>query len=104
MNGFLHACALDDVPDEGAVRVELGDVPVCVARSNGEVFAIGDVCSHAEVSLAEGDVSDGTVECWLHGSRFDLATGKPIGLPATEPVPSYPVRIEDGDVLVAVEE
>ena len=60
-----------------------------------------DVCSHAEVPLSEGEIYDHTVECWLHGSCFDLRTGQPTGLPATEPVPVYPVKIEGDDVYVA---
>ena len=94
---------LSDLPEEGAVRVQVGSTPVCLARSGGEVFAVHDVCSHADVSLAEGDVEDGTVECWLHGSRFDLRTGRPTGLPATKPVATYPVTVEGDDVLVDVE-
>jgi 3-phenylpropionate/trans-cinnamate dioxygenase ferredoxin subunit len=103
-NGYVRVCALGDLADETALHVDVGDVPVCVARSRGEVFAVFDECSHAEVPLSEGDVEDGTVECWLHGSRFDLRSGKPTGLPATEPVPTYPVRVDGDDVLVAVKE
>ena len=94
---------LSELPEEGAVRVKVGGTPLCLARSRGEVFAVNDVCSHADVSLSEGDVEDGTVECWLHGSRFDLRTGRPTGLPATKPVATYPVTIEGDDVLVDVE-
>ncbi len=101
---FQRACAVSDVPAEGALRVMMAGRPVCVARSGGEVYAIYDVCSHAEVALSEGEVDDGTVECWLHGSRFDLRTGKPTGLPATRPVPVYPVRVDGDDVLVALQE
>ena len=64
------------------------------------MFAIQDLCSHAAVALSEGEVADCTVECWLHGSRFDLRTGKPIGPPATEPVATFPVEVRDGDVYV----
>ena len=99
----LRACSLSDLPEEGALRVELGGTAVCVARSGGEVFAIGDRCSHADVSLSEGDVEDGHIECWLHGSMFDLRTGQPTGLPATRPVPTYPVTVEGDDVLVQME-
>jgi len=99
----VRACSLSELPEEGAIRVDLGGKPVCVARSGGEVFAIGDVCSHADVSLAEGDVEDASIECWLHGSVFDLRTGKPSGLPATRPVPTYPVTVEGDDVLVQME-
>ena len=99
----MRACSLNEVPDEGAVRVELGGRPICIARSQGEVFAISDICSHADVSLSEGDVEDGTIECWLHGSRFDLRTGAPTGLPATQPVPVYPLTIDGERVLVDVD-
>jgi len=99
---FVPVCLLDEVPEEGAHRVVVGNIPVAVVRSVGRVFAIYDVCSHAEVSLSEGEVDRGTIECWLHGSRFDLATGEPTGLPATRPVPVYPVKIEGDRILVAV--
>ena len=100
----MRACSLSELPEEGALRVELDGKPICIARSQGEVFAISDICSHADVSLSEGDVEDGTVECWLHGSRFDLRSGHPTGLPANRPVPTYPVKIDGDDVLVAVKE
>jgi len=99
----VKACALSDIPEEGAIRVELEGTPICLARSGGEVFAISDLCSHADVSLAEGDIEDGEVECWLHGSRFNLRTGQPSGLPAIKPVATYPVTVEGDDVLVKLE-
>jgi 3-phenylpropionate/trans-cinnamate dioxygenase ferredoxin subunit len=99
---FVRACALSEVPDEGAVGVELGDLPVAIVRAGGEVFAIRDVCSHEEVPLSEGEVYDHTVECWLHGSCFDLRTGKPTGPPATVAVPTYQVKIDGDDVFVAL--
>ena len=103
MSGFMTACRFADVPDEGALRVVLDGEPVAVVRSAGEVFAIRDVCSHADVALSEGEVDDCTIECWLHGSRFDLRTGAPIGLPATVPVPVYPAKVEgDGDDAVVL--
>ena len=99
----LRACSLADLPDEGALRVELAGTAVCVARSGGTVYAVGDRCSHADVSLSEGDVEDGLIECWLHGSQFDLATGQPTSLPANRPVPTYAVTVEGDDVLVELE-
>ncbi len=101
---WVRACAADDVPDGGAVHVEVGGRPIAVVRTEGTYYAIHDVCSHAEVALSEGEVEGCTVECWLHGSRFDLVTGRPIGLPATQPVPVYPVKQDGDDVLIALEE
>jgi len=101
-----RVCALDDVADETALGVELElagqdePTPVCVVRSGGRVFAIRDECSHQDVRLSDGDVEDGKIECWLHGSQFDLESGKPTCLPAIDPVPTYPVTIQDGDVYV----
>jgi 3-phenylpropionate/trans-cinnamate dioxygenase ferredoxin subunit len=90
---FERACALADVPEDEALAVDLGSLAVAVARNGDEVFALQDLCSHAAVALSEGEVEDCTVECWLHGSRFDLRTGKPTGLPATEPVATFPVEV-----------
>jgi 3-phenylpropionate/trans-cinnamate dioxygenase ferredoxin component len=102
MSEFQRACALADLPAEGALGVEVAGHPVCVVRAEGEVYALQDVCSHEEVPLSEGEVYDHTVECWLHGSCFDLRTGKPTGPPATKPVPTYEVKIDGADVLVAL--
>ncbi|MFG2190979.1 non-heme iron oxygenase ferredoxin subunit [Streptomyces sp. NPDC048639] len=102
VEGFVRVCALSELEEDTPTRVELGGVPVSVVSTEGEVFAIHDICSHANVSLSEGEVDDCTIECWLHGSRFDLRSGKPSGLPATRPVPVYPVKIEGDDVLVSV--
>ena len=101
--GFSRVCALSDLPDEGAIGVEVDGEPVAIIRtSGGEVYALRDVCSHAEVPLSEGEIYDHTVECWLHGSCFDLRTGNPTGPPATEPVPTYQVKIQGDDVYVSL--
>lgn len=100
--GFLKVCTVTDIPDDGALAVEIDDVPVALVRTRGEVYALNDICSHAEVSLSEGEVYDATIECWLHGSCFDLRTGKPTNPPATRPVATYRVTVEDGDVYVSL--
>ncbi|MEV1010615.1 non-heme iron oxygenase ferredoxin subunit [Streptomyces sp. NPDC049881] len=104
--GYVRACALADLEPDVPLRVELGGVPVSVVRTEGDVFAVNDICSHANVSLSEGEVEDCQIECWLHGSSFDLRTGKPSGPPATRPISVYPVKIEgdgpDAAVLVSV--
>ncbi|MER6332841.1 non-heme iron oxygenase ferredoxin subunit [Streptomyces sp. NPDC014983] len=99
---FVRVCGLSELAEGTPKRVELDGTPVSVVLTEGEVFAIYDICSHANVSLSEGEVDDCQIECWLHGSAFDLRTGKPSGLPATRPVPVYPVKIEGDDVLVSL--
>jgi 3-phenylpropionate/trans-cinnamate dioxygenase ferredoxin subunit len=100
--GFRRVCGLTELPDEGAAGFEVSGIPVAVVRAGGEVFALHDVCSHEEVPLSEGEIYDHTVECWLHGSCFDLRTGEPTGPPATSPVATYPVKIDGDDVYVAL--
>ena len=85
---FVRACALADVPDDGALGLEIEGQPVAVVRTGGEVFALSDVCSHEEVPLSEGEIYDHTVECWLHGSCFDLRTGARPGPRPPSPCPS----------------
>ena len=97
---FVRACALSEVPASGALAVQLGSREVAVVNTAEGVFAISDVCSHAEVPLSEGEVEGTTIECYMHGSRFDLRTGFPLELPATQPVPVYPVRVDGADVLI----
>jgi 3-phenylpropionate/trans-cinnamate dioxygenase ferredoxin subunit len=97
---WTPVCTLAELGEDTAVSVNIGDEPVCVARSEGKFYALRDVCSHAEIALSDGEIEDGTVECWLHGSRFELATGRPLGLPANRPVPTYPVRVDGDTVLV----
>jgi 3-phenylpropionate/trans-cinnamate dioxygenase ferredoxin component len=99
---FKRVCALDDVADGSAVAAEVDGVGIALVRNGDEVYAIQDECSHAAIPLSEGEVDGDEIECWLHGSMFDLRTGKAINLPATEPVPVYPVRIDDGDIHVDV--
>jgi 3-phenylpropionate/trans-cinnamate dioxygenase ferredoxin subunit len=100
---FQPVVRLDDVPPVGAVAVRVDGRTVAVVRDEeGDLHAVDDTCSHANVSLAEGEVDGCTIECWLHGSRFDLRTGTPTSLPAIRPIDVYPVRVEDGHVLVDV--
>ena len=94
-------CAVEDLEPNQAVKIEIDGIPIALVRdSAGDVFAIGDTCSHADISLSEGFVEDDTLECWAHGSKFSLLTGKPLSLPAYDPVPVYQVELVDGDVYV----
>ena len=100
----VEITALDQLPRDRGVLVKVGDHRIAMFRVGDDVYAIGDRCSHAEASLSDGELWDGTVECPRHGSEFDLATGAPKSLPATSPVPTYEVSIEDGTVFLTLED
>ncbi|MDD7930156.1 non-heme iron oxygenase ferredoxin subunit [Microbacterium thalli] len=92
---------LSELEQDTAVRVVVDKVPMAVVLDgNGEVHAIGDTCTHGDISLAEGFVEDDTLECWAHGSAFSLRTGEALNLPAYEPVPVYEVTIDGDDILI----
>ena len=96
---LLQVCKLIDVPVPGALAVVVEGIPVAVVRdSEGGVHALRDVCSHADVALSEGEVDGCTLECWLHGSRFDVRDGRALCAPAYAPVAKFPVRVVDGAV------
>jgi 3-phenylpropionate/trans-cinnamate dioxygenase ferredoxin subunit len=103
------ACEIDDVPVGAALRVELDAADgtlvevALVHTEDGDFHAVSDICTHGAVSLSEGEIEGCTVECWLHGSRFDLRTGTPLSLPAVQPIAVYPVTIEGSTVLVDVD-
>ena len=101
---WLRLMPLAEVARDRGVRVVTGSHRIALFRVGDDVFAIGDVCSHAEASLAEGEVFDYVVECPRHGSEFDLRTGEPSSLPATRPVPVYETRASNGDLYVYLEE
>jgi len=100
---FTRVCGRGDVASGSAISVDV-DGPasgsIAVVRDADDWYAIEDECSHAAIPLSEGDIEGCEIECWLHGSRFDLRTGKPSGPPATEPVAVYPVKVDGDDVLV----
>jgi 3-phenylpropionate/trans-cinnamate dioxygenase ferredoxin subunit len=100
---MIKVCSVEDVPKGSTISADVDGTEIAVVHAEDDNFyAVHDVCSHAEVPLSEGEVDGCTLECWLHGSRFDLRTGEPTGLPATEPVPIYPVEIRDGEVYVSL--
>ena len=103
MSGTV-VCRLDDLVDGEARRFEVGGRAVAVVRIGDAVYAIGDGCSHADVSLSTGEVYPDTleIECERHGSAFSLVTGAPNTLPATQPVPVFVASVMDGDVVVEV--
>jgi 3-phenylpropionate/trans-cinnamate dioxygenase ferredoxin subunit len=100
---MIKVCSVEDVPKGTSVSADIDGTEIAIVHAEDDNFyAIYDQCSHAEVPLSEGEVDGCTLECWLHGSRFDLRTGEPTGLPATEPVPVFPVEVRDGEVFVSL--
>jgi 3-phenylpropionate/trans-cinnamate dioxygenase ferredoxin component len=102
-----RVCALDDITEGEAHRVEVDGMPaLALVRIDDSVYAIGDRCTHQDVSLSEGEVDPDelTIECWKHGSAFSIVTGEPSALPATRPTPVFDVSVRDGDVFVLVDD
>ncbi len=101
---WVQTVEAERVPEGAGLRVDIDDLRIALFRIGADVYAIGDRCSHAEASLAEGEVFDTEVECPRHGSAFDLVTGEPQALPATKPVPVYDAKVEDGVVYLRIGE
>jgi 3-phenylpropionate/trans-cinnamate dioxygenase ferredoxin component len=99
-------CALDELEPGTARRFDVGTHRIAVVRLDDDVYAIGDTCTHANISLSEGDIhaDDKTIECWKHGSEFSLETGEALTLPATKAEPVYDVRVDGGDIVVIIDE
>jgi len=99
---FAKVCEVADLPAQGSVRrVDLAGEPIAIVATEGEYHALDDICSHDEVSLADGEIEGHTVECWLHGSRFDVRTGEALCLPAKKPVDVYDIKILDDGVYLS---
>lgn len=98
--------ALEDIESGTALRVEVNGRSIALVRIDDDVYAIGDRCTHADISLSEGEVDarERTIECWRHGSQFSLETGAALSLPATKPTPTYDVVVRDGRILVGISE
>lgn len=100
----VQIASVDDIPTDTGLRVEVGRHRIALFRIGDSFYALGDRCSHAEASLAEGEVFDDEVECPRHGAAFGLADGKARSLPATGPVPTYSVDVADGVVFLTIDE
>lgn len=98
-------CSLAEVDPDSAIRVDVDGHRLAVVRCGDDIYVIGDRCTHADISLSEGEVDceARTIECWKHGSTFGLDDGVPTVLPATRPTPTYEVTVTDGDVYVELD-
>ena len=104
MTDFVRVAKVEDIPSGEALQVDAGGVTLALVRVNDEVFCINDICTHEHAHLSEGFCEGFEIECPLHGSIFDVRTGEVKSLPATEDVKTYEVKVEDGEVLVGIEE
>jgi 3-phenylpropionate/trans-cinnamate dioxygenase ferredoxin subunit len=101
MSAPTKVCASADLAPNQALKVVVDGVAIAVVKdSEGTVHALGDTCTHGDISLSEGFVEDDGLECWAHGSKFSLTSGKPMNLPAYEPVPVFAVTLIDGDIYL----
>lgn len=102
-DGFVKVARVEDIPLDGPLGVEtLDGEKICLVALDDQVYAFQDRCSHRDFPLSNGHLDGDQIECAWHGARFDVATGRPLCLPAIKAVPVYDVRIEDGDVYVSV--
>ena len=98
----VKVATFDDLVDGSRTAVEVGEDRIAIFRVGDEVHAIADRCSHAEASLAEGELFGTEVECPRHGAEFDITTGAAVTLPATKPVAAYPAEVVDGEVQITI--
>ena len=99
---FVAVARASDIAPESAREVTVNGCALLLVHSDGEFFAVENLCSHAHEPLACGRVKRGWISCPAHGARFDLASGEPLGAPATEPIRIFPLRMADGMIEVAV--
>ena len=101
---FVAVAREEDVP-EGQVRLyEVGDRSLVICRVNGRYYAVEDFCTHDGGPLGEGTLDGYAIECPRHQALFDVRTGEVLRLPASSPIQSFPVRVENGNILVELEE
>lgn len=97
---FVPVCTLDDLPDPGRLLVEVEDHLVVVIRAGGSVYCLDDVCTHDGGPLADGELEKETLACPRHGAKFDIRTGAPLSMPATEPTRVHKAKIEGDTIFV----
>jgi NAD(P)H-dependent nitrite reductase small subunit len=103
-DAWRRVCSVADVAEDRPLGVEVEGQPIGIFREGSQCYALEDVCTHAFAQLSNGWISEGAVECPLHAARFDLKTGKCVSTPSYEPVRTYEVRVEDGEILVKLDE
>ena len=99
---FVKVAKVSDVPEDEPLKVKAGELQIALFKVDGAFYATEEICTHAQASLAEGYVDGDQVECPLHGACFSIKTGKALSAPATVDLCTYPVRVENDDILIGV--
>jgi naphthalene 1,2-dioxygenase system ferredoxin subunit len=100
MTQWLDVAARDDIPDDDVIGVDLAGKSLALYGVDGEVYATDNICTHGHARLCDGFLEGHEIECPLHQGRFDIRSGKAMCAPLTEDVKIYPIKVEDGRVLV----
>jgi naphthalene 1,2-dioxygenase ferredoxin component len=100
---WIDATAADDVPEEDVIGIIVDGRDIALYNASGEIFATDNICTHGQARLCEGFLEGHEIECPLHQGRFDVRTGQPTCAPVTEAIRSYPIRVEAGRVLIALD-
>jgi naphthalene 1,2-dioxygenase system ferredoxin subunit len=100
MSEWTEVARIDEVPEDGTLRVPFNGEPICLYNVSGTIFATHDTCTHGQASLADGFIDGEKIECPLHQGLFHIPTGKAVGAPVTVDIKVYPVKVEDGAVLL----
>jgi len=101
---YLEIAPESELPNGERMFVDIGDTPIVIFNIAGTLYAIGDVCTHDDGPLGDGDVDGFNVVCPRHGAEFDVRTGKVTSMPAVVDIPAYPVRVVDGMIELGVPE
>jgi naphthalene 1,2-dioxygenase system ferredoxin subunit len=99
---WIDATAVDDVPEDDVIGIVVGERDIALYNAGGEIYATDNICTHGHARLCDGFLEGHEIECPLHQGRFDIRTGAPMCAPVTEAIRSYPIRIEDGRVFLAL--
>lgn len=99
---YLEIAPASELPNGERLFVDIGDTPVVIFNIAGEYFAIGDVCTHDDGPLGDGDIEEHNVICPRHGAQFDVRSGKAITMPAVVDIPAYPVQVQAGKIFIGI--
>lgn len=99
---FVKVASQAELPPGERLLIEINGQPIVILNLAGKLFAMGDICTHDNAPLGDGDLDGYQIICPRHGARFDVRTGKALTLPAVHDSPAYPVRVRDGQIEIGI--